>query len=149
MRSLWKLRLLVVVGALTLTSCGAKYHLKRAIAKDPTIVQKDTVKVDTLIVTEIKTVRDTFVVKGDTSMVFVNKGVRTQIKVVRDTFEIQTTCPPDTVRIEKEILVPKVVYQEKTPNFGIVKLIIIILILITILSLIAFFRKLINYTKWE
>jgi high-affinity K+ transport system ATPase subunit B len=138
--------LLVVVGALILTSCGAKYHLKRAIAKDPTIVQKDTVKLDTVIVTEIKTVRDTFVVKGDTSMVFVNKGVKTQIKVVRDTFEIQTTCPPDTVRIEKEILVPKVVYQEKTPNFDIVKLILVLLIII---SLIAFLRKLINYTKWE
>jgi len=141
MRSLWKLKLLVVVGALTLTSCGAQYHLKRAIAKDPTIVQKDTVKIDTLIVTEIKTVRDTFVVKGDTSMVFVNKGVKTQIKVVRDTFTVHTTCPPDTIRLEKEILVPKVVYQEKYSNFDLVKLILIILI---ILSLIAFLRKLIN-----
>ena len=111
MRSLWKLK--VVVGALMLTSCGAQYHLKRAIAKDPSIVQKEAIKLDTVIITEIKTVRDTFVVKGDTSMVFVNKGVRTQIKVVRDTFTIQTTCPPDTIRIEKEILVPKVVYQEK------------------------------------
>ena len=141
MRSLWKLKLLVVVGALTLTSCGAQYHLKRAIAKDPTIVQKDTVKIDTLIVTEIKTVRDTFVVKGDTSMIFVNKGVKTQIKVVRDTFMVQTTCPPDTIRLEKEILVPKVVYQEKYSNFDLVKLILIIII---ILSLIAFLRKLIN-----
>jgi len=141
MRSLWKLKLLVVVGALTLTSCGAQYHLKRAIAKDPTIVQKDTVKIDTLIVTEIKTVRDTFVVKGDTSMVFVNKGVKTQIKVVRDTFMVQTTCPPDTIRLEKEILVPKVVYQEKYSNFDLVKLILVIII---ILSLIAFLRKLIN-----
>ena len=122
-----------------LTSWGAQYHLKRAIAKDPTIVKKETVKIDTLIVTEIKTVRDTFVVKGDTSMVFVNKGVRTQIKVVRDTFTIQTTCPPDTIRIEKEILVPKVVYQEKYSTFDLVKLILVIL---TIISLIAFFRKL-------
>jgi len=137
MRSLWKLK--VVVGALMLTSCGAQYHLKRAIAKDPSIVQKEAIKLDTVIITEIKTVRDTFVVKGDTSMVFVNKGVRTQIKVVRDTFTIQTTCPPDTIRIEKEILVPKVVYQEKYSTFDLVKLILVIL---TIISLIAFFRKL-------
>jgi hypothetical protein len=122
-----------------LTSCGAQYHLKRAIAKDPSIVQKEAIKLDTVIITEIKTVRDTFVVKGDTSMVFVNKGVRTQIKVVRDTFTIQTTCPPDTIRIEKEILVPKVVYQEKYSTFDLVKLILVIL---TIISLIAFFRKL-------
>ena len=137
MRSLWKLK--VVIGALMLTSCGAQYHLKRAIAKDPSIVQKEAIKLDTVIITEIKTVRDTFVVKGDTSMVFVNKGVRTQIKVVRDTFMIQTTCPPDTIHIEKEIYVPKVVYQEKTTTFDLVKLILVIL---TIISLIAFFRKL-------
>jgi len=134
---LWKLK--VVIGALMLTSCGAQYHLKRAIAKDPSIVQKEAIKLDTVIITEIKTVRDTFVVKGDTSMVFVNKGVRTQIKVVRDTFMIQTTCPPDTIHIEKEIYVPKVVYQEKTTTFDLVKLILVIL---TIISLIAFFRKL-------
>jgi len=134
---LWKLK--VVIGALMLTSCGAQYHLKRAIAKDPSIVQKEAIKLDTVIITEIKTVKDTFVVKGDTSMVFVNKGVRTQIKVVRDTFMIQTTCPPDTIHIEKEIYVPKVVYQEKTTTFDLVKLILVIL---TIISLIAFFRKL-------
>jgi len=122
-----------------LTSCGAQYHLKRAIAKDPSIVQKEAIKLDTVIITEIKTVRDSVVIKGDTSMVFVNKGVRTQIKVVRDTFMIQTTCPPDTIHIEKEIYVPKVVYQEKTTTFDLVKLILVIL---TIISLIAFFRKL-------
>lgn len=137
MRSLWKLK--VVIGALMLTSCGAQYHLKRAIAKDPSIVQKEAIKLDTVIITEIKTVRDSVVIKGDTSMVFVNKGVRTQIKVVRDTFTIQTTCPPDTIHIEKEIYVPKVVYQEKTTTFDLVKLILVIL---TIISLIAFFRKL-------
>jgi hypothetical protein len=137
MRSLWKLK--VVIGALMLTSCGAQYHLKRAIAKDPSIVQKEAIKLDTVIITEIKTVRDSVVIKGDTSMVFVNKGVRTQIKVVRDTFMIQTTCPPDTIHIEKEIYVPKVVYQEKTTTFDLVKLILVIL---TIISLIAFFRKL-------
>lgn len=122
-----------------LTSCGAQYHLKRAIAKDPSIVQKEAIKLDTVIITEIKTVRDSVVIKGDTSMVFLNKGVRTQIKVVRDTFTIQTTCPPDTIHIEKEIYVPKVVYQEKTTTFDLVKLILVIL---TIISLIAFFRKL-------
>ena len=137
MRSLWKLK--VVIGALMLTSCGAQYHLKRAIAKDPSIVQKEAIKLDTVIITEIKTVRDSVVIKGDTSMVFLNKGVRTQIKVVRDTFTIQTTCPPDTIHIEKEIYVPKVVYQEKTTTFDLVKLILVIL---TIISLIAFFRKL-------
>lgn len=137
MRSLWKLK--VVIGALMLTSCGAQYHLKRAIAKDPSIVQKEAIKLDTVIITEIKTVRDSVVIKGDTAIVFVNEGVRTEIKVVRDTFTIQTTCPPDTIHIEKEIYVPKVVYQEKTTTFDLVKL---MLVIITIISLIAFFRKL-------
>jgi len=122
-----------------LTSCGAQYHLKRAIAKDPSIVQMESIKLDTVIVTEIKTVRDSVVIKGDTAIVLVNEGVRTEIKVVRDTFTIQTTCPPDTIRIEKEIYVPKVVYEEKYSTFDLVKL---MLVIITIISLIAFFRKL-------
>lgn len=122
-----------------LTSCGAQYHLKRAIAKDPTIVQNQSVKVDTVIITEIKAVRDTFVLKRVDTLTVTKNNVRVHLKRSYDTIMVEAQCLPDTIRIEKEIFVPKVVYQEKTTTFDLVKLILIILIII---SLIAFFRKL-------
>lgn len=139
MRSLWKLK--VVVGALMLTSCSASYHLKRAIAKDPTIVQKQPVIVDTTVITEIKVAKGSFHIDRDTSLVLQQDGVKTVLNVLHDTIWVETTCPPDTIRVQKEILVPKVVYQEKLSNFDIVKLVIVLL---TIISLIAFFRRLIK-----
>ena len=53
-------------GIITLlfVSCGAKYHLSRAIAKDPTILEQVAVKVDTTIITENKALRDTLILKS-------------------------------------------------------------------------------------
>lgn len=137
MRSLWKLG--VVVGALMLTSCGAQYHLKRAIAKDPTIVQNQAVKLDTVVITEIKAVRDTFVLERVDTITLQRNGVRVELKRSYDTIMVDAECLPDTIRIEKEIFVPKVVYKEKTSTFDLVKL---ILVLLLIISLIAYFSKL-------
>ena len=139
MRSVWKLKVGIIL--LMLTSCSASYHLKRAIAKDPTIVQNQTVIVDTTVVTPIRPSKGTFIIQRDTSLTFEQNGVKTLLKVVHDTFTIEVECPPDTIRIQKEILVPKVVYQEKLSNFDLVKLIIVSLIII---SLVAFVRRLIN-----
>lgn len=137
MRSVWKLG--VVVGALMLTSCGAQYHLKRAIAKDPAIVQNQAVKLDTVVITEIKAVRDTFLLERVDTITLQRNGVRIELKRSYDTVMVDAECLPDTIRIEKEIFVPKVVYQEKTTTFDLVKL---ILVLLLIISLIAYFSKL-------
>lgn len=122
-----------------LTSCGAQYHLKRAIAKDPAIVQNQAVKLDTVVITEIKAVRDTFVLKTVDTITVTKNAVRVRLKRSYDTIMVDAECLPDTIRIEKEIFVPKVVYQEKTSTFDLVKL---ILVLLLILSLIAYFSKL-------
>jgi len=139
MRGLWKLKVVVIL--LMLTSCSASYHLKRAIAKDPTIVKSQPVIIDTTVIIPIKPSKGTFIIHRDTSLTFEQNGVKTLLKVVHDTFTIEVECPPDTIRIQKEILVPKVVYQEKLSNFDLVKLVIVSLIII---SLIAFVRRLIN-----
>lgn len=136
MRFLWKLK--VAVGLLILTSCSASWHLKRAIAKEPTIVRMQPVRLDTTIVTEIKVAKGSFFIEADTALAFEEKGVRTEIRVVSDTFYVETTCPPDTITVSKEIYVPKVVYTEKFSNFDLVKLILVIII---ILSLYSSFRR--------
>lgn len=132
MRSLRKL--IVGITALMLTNCSASFHLKRAIAKDPSIVQSQPIIIDTTVITEIRVSKGSFVIEGDTALLLEQKGVKTEIRVVNDTFWVETTCPPDTIRIQKEILVPKVVYQEKFSNFDLVKLIISLLVIVSLIN---------------
>ena len=123
-----------------LQSCGANWHLKRAIAKDPTIVRQRTVQVDTVVVTENKTVRDTIVLKRIDTTVIQRNGVRVDIRRVHDTIEIQAECLSDTIRIVQEIKVPKIVYKEKKTTFGLVKLIIILVILLVLVNIARAFK---------
>lgn len=135
MRSLWIISL-----ALLLQSCGAQWHLKRAIAKDPTIVQERTEKIDTVLITQEKLVRDTIVLKRIDTTTIERKGVRIKIRRIHDTIQVQAECLSDTIRIVKEIKVPKIVYKEKKTTFGLVKLIIILVILLVLVNLARAFK---------
>lgn len=135
MRSLWIISL-----ALLLQSCGAQWHLKRAIAKDPTIVQERTEKLDTVVITKEKLVRDTIVLKRIDTTTIERNGVRIKIRRIHDTIQVQAECLSDTIRIVKEIKVPKIVYKEKKTTFGLVKLIIILVILLILVNLARAFK---------
>lgn len=135
MRSLWIISL-----ALLLQSCGAQWHLKRAIAKDPTIVQERTEKIDTVVITQEKLVRDTIVLKRIDTTTIERNGVRIKIRRIHDTIQVQAECLSDTIRIVKEIKVPKIVYKEKKTTFGLVKLIIILVILLILVNLARAFK---------
>jgi len=135
MRSLWIISL-----ALLLQSCGAQWHLKRAIAKDPTIVQERTEKLDTVVITQEKLVRDTIVLKRIDTTTIERNGVRIKIRRIHDTIQVQAECLSDTIRIVKEIKVPKIVYKEKKTTFGLVKLIIILVILLILVNLARAFK---------
>lgn len=71
---------------------------------------------DTLIVREALTLTDTFTLHSiDTVLITSPQGVRTRIIRQVDTFRIETTCPPDTVRIVRHIEVPGPIrYQTDT-----------------------------------
>jgi hypothetical protein len=101
---------------LLLVSCGAKYHLNRAIAKDPTILDSVAVKVDTVIITENKALRDTLILQRIDTITLERNSVRVRLKRSYDTITIEAECLPDTIRIEKVVKVPQVVYQEEKPN---------------------------------
>lgn len=135
MRSLW-----IISVALLLQSCGAQWHLKRAIAKDPTIVQERTERIDTVIITEEKAIRDTIVLKTIDTTRIERNGVRIQIRRIHDTIQVEAQCLPDTIRVVKEISVPKIVYKEKKPTFGLVKLIIILVILLILVNIARAFK---------
>ena len=131
------IRAVLIVGLLFLTQgCGAKYHLKRAIAKDPTILDSVVLKVDTTIITQIEEVRDTLILREIDTITLERNGVRIDLRRVYDTIEVDVQCPPDTIRIQKEIRVPQVVYKEKSFN----KWLISILIMSFFLSTFVFIK---------
>jgi len=97
-----------------LTSCSADWHLQRAIKKDPTIVQPQTIIIDTIVVTESHAIHDTFVSTEYDTMVVEDSFVYTQIIRERDVIKVYTKCKGDTIRITKSVNVPQVIYKERT-----------------------------------
>jgi len=122
----------VLIGLLfLLQGCGAKWHLNRAIAKDPTILDSVVLKVDTLIITQKEEVRDTLILQKIDTITLERNGIRIDLRRVYDTIEVDVQCPSDTIRIQKEIRVPQVVYQEKNFDRKYLYLLIISIILYT------------------
>lgn len=94
-----------------MTSCGANYYLKRAIAKDPSILKTEIVKVDTLILTKERTLIDTVELYRDT--VIVQDGVKVKLDFVDRYVKIKADCPTDTIKFEKVIPVEQIVYKKE------------------------------------
>jgi len=131
---MWELikRGAVLIGLLfLLQGCGAKWHLNRAIAKDPTILDSVVLKVDTLIITQKEEVRDTLILQKIDTLRIIKEGIRIDLRRLYDTIEVDVQCPSDTIRIQKEIRVPQVIYEEKNFDRKYLYLLIISIILYT------------------
>ena len=124
---------MIGAGLITLlfSACGAKYHLNRAIAKDPQILDSVALKVDTLIITQKEEVRDTLILQKIDTITLERNGIRIDLRRVYDTIEVDVQCPSDTIRIQKEIKVPQIVYQEKNFDRKYLYILIISIILYT------------------
>ena len=98
----------------TLSGCSANWHLKRAIAKDPSILQpKELVLIDTVVITSSLRV-DTLAYFRTDTITIEKERLRVQIKRIHDTLRISAECQADTVRIFKEVEVPgPVVYRPR------------------------------------
>lgn len=108
MRFVW-----VVIFAAVLQSCGASWHLKRAIAKDPTIMNDTIVKVDTTFVTDEIRLTDTLVVRDTIVREIKKDNAVVRVQKIHDTIRIDVICPPDTIRFVDEIMVDRIIYKEK------------------------------------
>jgi len=97
-----------------LSSCSANWHLRKAIAKDPSILQpKEVVLIDTVVVTSSLRV-DTLAYFRTDTITIEKERLRVQIKRIHDTLRITAECQSDTVRIFKEVEVPgPVVYRPR------------------------------------
>jgi len=96
-----------------LQSCGAQYHLKRAIAKDPTIANDTIVTFDTTVVTESISVVDTLVVRDTITREIARDGVVVKLQRIHDTIRVDVACPPDTIRVVAEVPVDRIIYKEE------------------------------------
>lgn len=112
--SLSKWASLCIFIGLLLSGCSANWHLKRAIAKDPSILQpKELVLIDTVVVTPSLRVDTLAYFRIDTITIEKDR-LRVQIKRIHDTLRISAECQADTVRIFKEVEVPgPVVYKPR------------------------------------
>jgi len=127
---MWIVTRAVLIGLL-FCSCGARYHLNRAIAKDPTILDSVVLKVDTLIITQKEEFRDTLILQKIDTLRIIKEGIRIDLRRLYDTIEVDVQCPSDTIRISKEIKVPQVVYREKNFDRKYLYILIISIILYT------------------
>lgn len=103
----------IFIGSL-LTSCSSEWHLRKAIAKNPSILQpKELVLIDTVVVTPSLRVDTLAYFRIDTITIEKDR-LRVQIKRIHDTLRISAECQADTVRIFKEVEVPgPVVYRPR------------------------------------
>ena len=116
MRLLWKLR--VVSIALMLTSCGASWHLKRAIAKNPALARDTVLRIDTTIISRSVEIRDTILIKAVDTIQVIKNGVVVDIRRSFDTIEVDVQCPPDTIRVFKEVPMVQFVPEKKERNIA-------------------------------
>lgn len=93
---------LLCVAAVALSSCSANYHLRKAIAKDPSILLEgkaieyhtDTIQV---VVPELR-VDTVHTWSADTVTTYVDRvRIRTKVDTVQRTVYVDVVCPADTV----------------------------------------------------
>ena len=130
MRLLWKLKVAAI--ALMLTSCGASWHLKRAIAKNPALAQDTVLRIDTTIISQSVEMRDTIFIKEVDTIQVVKNGVVVDIRRSFDTIEVDVQCPPDTIRVFKEVPMVQIVPEKKERNIALGGVIGFILALVLI-----------------
>ena len=101
----------VIILFFVMTGCSAQWHVKRAVLKDPSILDYKEVRLDTVIVTKPVQMTDTFTLREYDTIVNRVNGI--EYKIIRrvDTFNLDIKCPPDTVRIEVVKNVPQIKYQ--------------------------------------
>lgn len=99
---------------LSLSGCSANWHLRKAIAKDPTILQpKEILLIDTVVVSEGIRV-DTLAYFSTDTITLEKERLRVQIKRIYDTLRISAECKLDTIRIIDRVeLPPRIKYVEK------------------------------------
>lgn len=103
----------IIVLLVMLTGCSAEWHLKKAIKKDPSLIQTSVHTIDTIVIRDSVAFTDTFVSKTIDTLTIEKEGVKTIVYRNHDVIRIKTIVKPDTIRIQKTIRIPQVYYEER------------------------------------
>ena len=106
----WLVKLILV---LSLTSCSAQWHLRKAVRKDPMILKKDTLVVQDTFVVPPVVLKDTVTLKQHDTITITKDRMRVKIVKVNDTLIIDAICDSDTIVRTIEVPYEKIVYVEK------------------------------------
>jgi hypothetical protein len=112
MKMKWLVKLILLS---SLMSCSAQWHLKKAVQKDPLILEKDTLVVTTTVVSPPVAITDTVTLKQHDTIVIQKDRLKVQLVKVNDTITINAECASDTIVTTIEVPYEKIVYvKEKT-----------------------------------
>jgi len=134
--------ILLILAFSMLSGCSSQWHLKRAIAKDPKIISDTIVRIDTTIVTASRTLVDTLVIRDTIIREIIRDGVKIRLQVIHDTVRFDVECPPDTIRVVRNIPVERLIYKEKKGEGLIVRLTRLIGIMVLLASIIIGYKVL-------
>lgn len=95
---------------LLLSSCSAQWHLSKAIKKDPTILEKDTLVVQDTVVVPPVVITDTVTTKQHDTIVVEKDRLKVRIVKRQDTLIIEGQCASDTIVRTIEVPYEKVIY---------------------------------------
>ena len=110
------LAIISLICLVALTSCSASFHLRRAIEKDPTIIQPEIVQVvDTVIITPLERTETTFVALPIDTITIEKERLRIKIRRIHDTLRVEGECRSDTITITETIELPPVIKYEDRP----------------------------------
>lgn len=104
--------LTVLTIALSLSSCSAQWHLRKAIKKDPSVLSKDTVVVTDTIVTAPVSVRDTITLQQRDTITITKDRLKVNIVRSFDTIMVDAICESDTIVQVIEVPVPSIVMKD-------------------------------------
>jgi len=93
-------------------SCSAQWHLKKAVRKDPTIMEKDTLVVVDTVVSPPVAITDTVTLKQHDTITLVKDRLKVQLVKVNDTVTINAVCDSDTIISIVEVPYEKIIYVE-------------------------------------
>lgn len=137
---------LIIAMLMSVSSCGAQYHLNRAIKKDVSIVNDTIVRLDTAFVTEEKIVNDTIVVHDTIVQEIRSEGVVVRIQKIHDTLRVEAICESDTIEIVKEVEVVRLIQEQKRTIFEEMRLAIRSLIALIVSALLFIvLRRIVKY----
>ena len=110
----WLVKLTLI---LLLTSCSAQWHLKKAVQKDPTIMEKDTLVVKDTVVVPAVAITDTVTLRQHDTIILQKDKLSVKIVKRLDTLIIEGQCASDTIVRTIEVPYEKIIYVEKRTLF--------------------------------